>query len=294
MIMTEEVQTTDVKGVNPGVQQGDLADYQKTDMKDAGIPRAPAMDDRAKKENDEHAEEVAENFIPAEKQDEVKQEPSNEQPEAQTPEKQEDVPEDAEYMSYGHPGADAAVELLKEAGIKAVDAAKWFAKAAESRNLDDIDVGAIEAAVGKAKAQLVVGAVRDYLGGHNQTVDRTVAAVYEELGGEDNFVKARDFLQKKAEVNKDLRGKLDELNKMFDIGENSARMAARELLKMYEEDSTTSSLKVSITSGDSPVNKSEYISRADFITKLKAAEDKGNFAEADRLRKLRLASKNRE
>lgn len=197
-----------------------------------------------------------------------------------------------EYQEYGHKGADAAVALLKESNVDAGDAAKWFDKVKETGDINDLDFEAMSKEIGNSKAVLVQAAVKDYYESSKQSFQKTADLVIDVIGGQDNLKTLNEWAESKQDSDPSFATKYAELYKMFDLGETSATLAAKELKSMYDNDPSNSSLNKSIVTGDGVPSgdKQETLNRADYLAKVKIAHSTRDKDEVKRLGAIRYRS----
>lgn len=201
---------------------------------------------------------------------------------------------EVEYAEYDDENAAAAVTLMKEAGLKASEARKFFAEAVASRDISKIDVAGLEKSVGKDKAKLIVLAMNQYYNTALAETNDKVNAVISEVGSDKNWVQVRDWAAELAKTDTAFAKKVKEFNQMFDLNPQSAKMAATELKRLYEADPKNKSLTVNMVQGDktgSTDDTSTQITRSEYLEKMKAAQAENDVQEIERLRALRLASK---
>jgi len=202
--------------------------------------------------------------------------------------------EEIEYISYGDANADAVVDILKEANIPAQEAFNLFKEAADTGDMSKIDKSVLIEKLGQSKADLVMLGVEKYYTTHIQSVNETVTAVHNEAGGEANYNKVVEWARAKGQTDPEFQKQVDSFNQMFDLNKTAATIAARELVSLYNADDKNSSLSKTIVTGDNAVNtgnaQSEYISRADYLAKLKTAYDKNDNVAINNLRAQRQRS----
>ena len=206
----------------------------------------------------------------------------------------EDSSEEVEYISYGDANADAVVDILKEGGIPAQDAFNLFKEAAETGDMSTIDKSVLVEKLGKSKADLVMLGVEKYYTTTIQATKDIAAAVYAEAGGEDNYTKVQKWAKEKSDADPEFKTKVDSFNQMFDLNKTAASIAARELVTLYNEDSGNSSLTKNIINSDTAVNtgdvQTSYINRADYLNKMKEAQEKNDHVAIKNLRAQRKSS----
>lgn len=198
-----------------------------------------------------------------------------------------------EYPVYDDAAANSVVNLLKKAGVTPAEADTFFSKAVASGDLKDIDLTALAAKVGKDEADLIMIGVRDYHTRQSEGVKKVVEEVHKVTGGEEQFTILKDWALEKEKTDPKFAEELDEYRRLLDGTPTQARLAAQELLKAYNADPKTKSLTIKITEGDKIGSGNislDYISRADYVTQLKVAEDKKDKQEVARLNARRTES----
>jgi len=198
-----------------------------------------------------------------------------------------------EFPVYDDPVANSVVNLLKKAGVTPVEADTFFSKAVESGDLKDIDLTALVDKVGKDEADLIMIGVKDYHSRNSAAVKLVVDEVHKITGGEEQFTTLKNWALEKEKVDPKFSQELDEYRRMLDGTPTQARLAAQELLKAYNADPKTKSLNIKLTEGDKSGSNNlslDYISRADYIVALQAADDKKDAGEVARLNARRLQS----
>jgi hypothetical protein len=183
-----------------------------------------------------------------------------------------------DYTSFPEsPAATAAIDLLKEAGVGPNEANTYFAEAIKTGDLSKVDVKGLEAKLGKSKATLVMAGVTAHYEGLAQKSAQTVTQVHEIFGGADNWTTVRTWAQTSEKADPALKAKIDGIRGMIDEGGYRAEAGARELLRLYNAAPATKGLGTNkLAVGDSTGTViGTYLSRADYLTELKAAHDKG-------------------
>lgn len=180
------------------------------------------------------------------------------------------------YATMDDPAAQGAIEVLKEAGVPASEADKFFAKALQTGDLSDIDWNAVEARIGKAKTFLVRSGVETYHGNMQKKVNETVENTYQVFGGKENFEAAKAWAQAKEKTDAKFGAEVDEIRDLLNSGGKKAEAGARELLRLYNTDAGTTSFNTKLVTGDSTGNViGKPLSRTDYVTELKKAHDRG-------------------
>ncbi len=286
--MTEEAKQTDTRGLPPGVTPENLSEGETrtgpiAPTVDATGPVKQPEPEKTAEENDKEALEET-HGEPDQKPEDAQSEPGKEADKEPTVE--------TEYPTYEDPAANAVVGLLKDAGVTPADATTIFGKAVETGDLTQVDLKGLTEKVGKDKATLIMYGVKEYYNTKMAVVKETVDGVYKVFGGEENFIKAREWAKDKASNDKAFQAQVAELNKLFDTSTVAAKLAAKELKAMYEGDPKNSSLSVKMQAGDaaSSTSANATMSRADYLEQLKVAEAKGDVNEIAKLHAIRKRS----
>lgn len=283
--MTEQTQDTELKGTTEGVSKTDLDAGQ---TRGEGAPQAPVVNNVPPVE-DKKTEDKSADAAPEDKNDDGKPEDNKAEDEA----KKTDEAEPAYREDYGDDAVNSVVATLKEAGVDAKEADGWFREAAETGDMSKINVTAIAEKVGKEKANLIVLAVKDYYGRTQGSVKESVNAVYEQVGGEENWKKVSAWATAQRKADPAFNKKADALNAMFDLSPEAAAMAAKELRSMYEAASGNSSLQVKQMQGQTAASVGvnlEPISRKDYAEQYERAHRKGDTATMAQLNARRQAT----
>lgn len=241
-------------GQSQGATPENLSEGQGT----GGAPKAPEIENNAPIKNDNGS---GDGVVP-------KQEEQG---------KKDDEPVITEYVEWEDPSAQAAVELLKEAGVSPSEAAGIFDKAVASGDLRDINVKALEAKVGKTKALLIMNGVRDY---HQRVYvqhQQTVSEVKQVFGGEQGWEVVKSWAQNREKNDPAFKKELDGIRADLDKGGRAAKAAANDLLNLYNGSPKTKGLgNGNIVKGEGRAKETGGpLSRAEYNAELKKAHAAG-------------------
>lgn len=252
-----------------GASTKDLSEGQGLE----GAPKAPPEPSNAPPAKDGRDETFADGD-PSKAQEKAKEGDGKEK-DAEPP-KPEEKPDIGNYISMDDPAAQGAIDVLKEAGVHVKDADKFFAKAVKSGDLNDVDWAGIEAAVGKAKAFLIQSGVTTYYNNLQAQVHATVKQTHDIFGGAQNFDTVKAWAQAKEKGDEGFKGQVDAIRDLLNEGGAKAAAGARELLRLYNSDGGTKGLDaVKLVTGDTTGKVIGVpLTRADYITELKAAHDR--------------------
>ena len=147
-----------------------------------------------------------------------------------------------QWVATGNEHADAAIELMKEAGIKPVEGNDIFAKAIESGDLKDIKWDILESRLGKAKASLVKAGVQAYFDGEYKEQMATKNYAHEQVGGADGWTKVQKWAAKLEKDDMKFALELADYRKAIGVGGFAARAAIDAIKAAYEADPKNGSL----------------------------------------------------
>lgn len=226
------------------------------------------------------------------KTEETTEEKKVDPPVEESPEpKVEDEIVDTDYVTYGHAGADAAVQMLKESGVTLEESQAIFSEVAKTGDFTKLDYKALEAKVGKTKADLITAGVKDFYVTEQAKATEITNAVITTVGGEANMKEITAWLVKEKAKNPALAAEVAVYGEMMQQGTVQAKTAAKALLELYNAGKDTSGLNNNLIEGDSAGHGTiEFIDRPTFIEQLQVAERSGNTAEAAKLRARRAAT----
>lgn len=254
---------------NAGASAKDLSEGQGLE----GAPKAPPEPSNAPPAKEGRDETFADGD-PSKPQEKGKEGEGDKKP--AEPPKPADPPDLGNYITSDDPYIQGVVDVLKEAGVHQRDADKFFDKAKKSGDLADIDWAEIEAKVGKAKAFIIQSGVTSYYNNLQAQVQATVKQTHEIFGGAQNFDAVKVWAQTKEKGDPAFGAQVDAIRDLLNEGGAKAAAGARELLRLYNSDGGTKGLDaVKLVTGNSTGTViGTPLTRADYITELKAAHDR--------------------
>jgi hypothetical protein len=189
--------------------------------------------------------------------------------------------------------ANAAIQLMKDAGLKRGDANKVFGKAFESGDPADIDQAYLASKVGAQKAALILAGIMSYNTNANGVKMAAAKAVMDTVGGKENWAKVRTWAKALEAVDTGFAKKLGEYRQMIDLGGIAAAKAAEELKRLYEGDPKNSSLSRTVVQGDGTVARIDnpITDRKVYVKLLKQAHAKNDMAEVAQIEARRRAGR---
>ena len=182
-----------------------------------------------------------------------------------------------EYVQMDNPDAQAAVDVMKEAGVSPIEANAIFAKAIESKKLEDIDWATLESKIGPAKTRLVRNGIDKYFADVVSVQVATTEKAYEIVGGQENWLKVRDWAQAQEKADPQYAAKVKGYRQAIELGGFAAEAAVKALRADYEAHPKNGGLgQQNMLRGDTPAAPSGLpLSRADYNTELHKAYRRG-------------------
>jgi hypothetical protein len=207
-----------------------------------------------------------------------------------------DTPAPAEYTKYDDDSANAAVNILAEAGVLADEASKYFEVAIAENDPSKIDLAGLTEKIGKDKATAVMLLAKEYYTkqmGQQQKVFNDVVSV---VGSTENLAQIQAWV--KASGNKEAQQVLDLLRDTVDSDTSGymSKLIAKDLRDRYDADPKNTKLNISIVQADramAPAASLEPISRAEYVEGLKQAYDNKDMAKVAELQARRNLTRNK-
>lgn len=177
-----------------------------------------------------------------------------------------------EWITVGNEHADAAIELMKNAGMTPVEGNSVFAKAMETGNLEDIKWEVLEAKLGKATSQLVRTGINNYYESEYKVQQELVNYAHEQVGGEKGWNDVKKWAQKQEGSDPAFAKELTEWRKALSVGGFAARAAVDAIKARYEADPSNRSASRQIERGGTrnggdlsgePLSRSAYFKALD-------------------------------
>lgn len=218
----EEISATEAKAA----EEAAAAEEAKTDEE-------KAADAKAKEEADAKAKAEAEAAETPE--DKAKRE------EAEAASQKEI--DDAGWMTTDNKQFNASLNLMKAAGMKPAEAAEIFDEAAQSGDLSKVDQAALIEKVGEDQAALIMAGFTNYVETEGQAILERVSMVHDAVGGTENFAVMSKWARGKAKGDPAFRTKIENITEMMNGGnEYQADLAAKDFLRLYNDDGSNSSI----------------------------------------------------
>ncbi|AGC35968.1 head scaffolding protein [Rhizobium phage RHEph08] len=194
-----------------------------------------------------------------------------------------------EWLTTGNEHADAAIEIMKAAGVTPVEGNVVFEEAIRSGDLNKVKWDVLEARIGKAQAALVKTGITQYYNTEYQEQQETVNYAYKEVGGEQGWNKIVLWAQAAEKTDKAFAKDLAGYRKALDVGGFAGKAAIDALKAAYEAAPGNSSLggKPLERGGSTPQNhdaQSQPLGRVGYFQELeKAGGDRAPKAVKDSL-----------
>jgi DNA polymerase III gamma/tau subunit len=180
-----------------------------------------------------------------------------------------------EWLTTGNAHADAAISIMKEAGMKPVEGNEVFEEAIKAGDLSKVKWELLDARLGKDKAFLVRTGIENYFNTEYTAQQEVVKYAHEKVGGEAGWDKVKDWAQKVEKTDAAFKRNLDEWRGGLKLGGFAARAAVDAIKAAYEADPKNGSLTATkhergtvTPTGNTPV---EGLSRRGYTDELEKA-----------------------
>lgn len=162
--------------------------------------------------------------------------------EEEKPKEEEDNKWQEQFVVTNNEHADAVIELLKESGVKPVEANEFFKNAIETGDLTKIRWDLIEARLGSAKTKLARAGVEAYYNGEYKQQMETQTYAFEKVGGEEGWNTLKTWINKQEKSDPKIAAIADSARKSIAQGGWAAQRAIDGLKELYEADPKNGSL----------------------------------------------------
>jgi hypothetical protein len=179
--------------------------------------------------------------------------------------------------------ADSVFQLLHEGGATPDEAKALLYDAIQSGKVEDIDKDALTEKVGKARANLIMAGVKNFIADREAATAAAVETVHKIAGGK----RAWDAVAKWARETSP-EG-LAEYTAMIDAGGKQAELAVQSLVRLHNADPKTKSVGKTEIIGDGVSRKQEEgISQLEYGKRLDVLSRRGGATDGERADLLRL------
>lgn len=235
--MTQEA-TTENKEVNEEVVlNGRVADIDKA------LQEQRQKEIEAAKTPEQKSKEEAEAKAKAEQEAAAKAKEEADKAEAEKKKAEEEEKWKAEWLTIDNPHAQAAIDLMKEAGMKPVEAAEIFDEAIKAGDLTKVRWDLLEARLGGAKTLMVKTGIETYYNTEYDAQQKLVAYAHEQVGGEAGWDKVKTWAQRVEKSDKEFAANLKEWRAAIKVGGFAGRAAVDAIKGAYEKHPDNGSLK---------------------------------------------------
>ena len=148
----------------------------------------------------------------------------------------------AGWMTTEDPTLQAALNLMKASGMSPAEANEHFGEVLDTGDASKVDVAALEARVGKDNAALILAGVTKVANEQSDDVLQKVNAIQQEVGGPDNWAKMVQWSKNAARADDAVREQLSGLQDMMNGSQIQGKLAAQEMLRMYNADAKNGTL----------------------------------------------------
>lgn len=188
-----------------------------------------------------------------------------------------------EWIATDSKEFNAAMSLMKAAGMTPAEAADLFNPATTTGDLSKVDQAVLVEKVGEDKAALIMAGLTTYVETEGQAALAVTKAAHDAVGGSENWAKMVSWARGKAAGDEAFTAQVEGITAMLNSGNAfQADMAATKFKELYNADPKNSTVGTPAATLD--VTKAAAAPAAPTATPLTAREYAEQVGEADRLR----------
>ncbi len=198
----------------------------------------------------------------------------------------------AGWMTSEDPTLQAALNLMKASGMSPAEANEHFGEVLDTGDASRVDIPALEARVGKDNADLIMAGVTKVANEQSDEVLQKVNAIQQEVGGPDNWAKMVQWSKNAARADETVRAQLSDLQDMMNGSTIQGKLAAQEMLRMYNADAKNSTLTntprttptLTPTTSAPATPAAEPLSKREYVEAIQQLKSRGAARAADMAR----------
>jgi hypothetical protein len=228
-----------------------LANTVNADTNDATVSadendarKAAAAGKQEEPKGSQTAEELAQEAAAFLKKKDTAEEPTAEEVLGDTAEEEtsEDATEDAdagevvEFPQSDDPGLNAALSIMKAAGMDAAALSTHFGEAIKSGDISKVDRAALDRALGADQAVLVMAGVTKWSEDAGREALAAAHAVQESVGGAANWAKMTQWARSKAKTDTAFKSEIEGITDMLNGTGKARELGAKEFQRLYNDD----------------------------------------------------------
>lgn len=148
-----------------------------------------------------------------------------------------------QWVEIGNPSADAAIEVMKSAGVTPVEGNAIFEDAINSGDLTKVKWDVLEARIGKASALLVRNGIEQYYNTEVKAQNEVKDYAHELVGGEEGWDKVKKWANAREKTDLAFAAEVNQYREALKVGGFAAKAAVRALKEAYEAAPNNGTLK---------------------------------------------------
>lgn len=169
--------------------------------------------------------------------------------------KDEDDADAAEFPTSDDPSLNAALGLMKAAGMTTEKLAEHFGEAINTGDLSKIDREALNKELGEDKAELVMAGVTKWSADAGAATLEAARQVQQSVGGAENWAKMTAWAKQAAKSDPALKKEIQGITDMLNGNEMSRKLGAQEFKRLYNADKKNVTLGGKTVEGDAPAKE---------------------------------------
>jgi hypothetical protein len=162
---------------------------------------------------------------------------------------------DDEFPTSDDPSLNAALGLMKAAGMTTEKLAEHFGEAINTGDLSKIDREALNKELGEDKAELVMAGVTKWSADAGAATLEAARQVQQSVGGAENWAKMTAWAKQAAKSDPALKKEIQGITDMLNGNEMSRKLGAQEFKRLYNADKNNVTLGGKTVEGDAPAKE---------------------------------------
>lgn len=160
-----------------------------------------------------------------------------------------------EFPTSDDPSLNAALGLMKAAGMTAEKLAEHFGEAINTGDLSKIDREALNKEIGEDKAELVMAGVTKWSADAGAATLEAARQVQQSVGGAENWAKMTAWAKQAAKSDPALKKEIQGITDMLNGNAVARKLGAQEFKRLYNADKNNVTLGGKTVEGDAPAKE---------------------------------------
>lgn len=164
----------------------------------------------------------------------------------------DDAANEEAFPTSDDPGLNAALRIMKAAGMKTADLQQHFGEAIATGDAGKVDQEALVKALGEDNATLVMAGVTKWSEDAGKAALEAARQVQESVGGSDNWKKMTAWAKKAAAADPKIKKQIEGITDMLNGSDMSRQLGAQEFKRLYNADTSNATIGGKTIKADAP------------------------------------------